>query len=95
MADKATLTLVVLYEEEIKKAARLLEQLFNLPQDIAEVEFSKCAHSALWACRVALYHPGILDDSAIVMLTSEKALGRNKVAPPAALDTGAAAPEAE
>ena len=75
MADKAIITLIVLYEEELRKAARLLAQAFDLPKEAPDADVSRALHSALQACRVALYHPGLLDDTAIVMLTTEAARG--------------------
>lgn len=70
MTANAKCNLVVLFEDEIRKAAKLLHQLYELPEDSSQEEYGKCVHDAVRACRVALFHEALLDDGSIVMLTS-------------------------
>ena len=79
MTDKAELSLVILYEEEIRKAAKLLHAVFTATEEERKADGGKAIAAALAACRVALYHPSLVDDSSpIVMLTSTAALKRTK-----------------
>ena len=74
MADTAKIELIVLYEEEIRKAAIMLDQLFKIKdEEFTNEEESKMFVDAVNACRVALYHPGLMVGSSIVMLTSKAA----------------------
>ena len=68
--------MVILFEDELRKASRLLDQLFMLPEDASDDVFQTAARAAIQACRVALYHPALLEDASIVMMTARGAFPR-------------------
>ena len=72
MTAAANVQLVVLFEDEIRKASKMLDQVFNLPEGIAPEELSVCVQDALRACQVALYHEQLLKEGSIVMLTGSR-----------------------
>ena len=68
MTDKATVTIVILWESELRIAAKCLRQM----QDASDEEFPEKAHQALQACLVALN--GLADESkTMVMLGASEA----------------------
>lgn len=72
MTAAANVQLVVLFEDELRKAAKLLEQFYAAAEETPDEDISRMASDALQACRVALYHEQLLRDGAIVMLTGSR-----------------------
>ena len=68
MSAKTSLSLVVLFEEELREASKLLRLASELPS--GEVQ-GKAWMDALGACRVALYG---LEDKCLVMISKKAAL---------------------
>jgi hypothetical protein len=64
MADKTTLPLCILWEDELRTAARLLAEM----NEAKEEEFNTKASAALNACVVALH--GLTDERIAVMLAA-------------------------
>jgi hypothetical protein len=54
MSAKTTNTLIVLFEDEVRLAAKLVKALVELPQDCSDAEYSAAARDALNACIYAL-----------------------------------------
>lgn len=67
MIAKATFQTVILFEDEVRIAAKACAALDALPADCPQEEFSRAARAALDACHTALY--GAHDDAAAILLT--------------------------
>ena len=65
MSDKVNIFLCILWEGELRTAARLLDALQHAPTD----EYPQCAVAALNACLVALH--GLTDEKVAVMLSAD------------------------
>ena len=69
MSAKATLNLCLLFEDELRKAAKLMKQFDEVAESkyATDAEKSAAAATAFKACRIALYG---VNDTNIVMLSS-------------------------
>ena len=67
MSGAAKLGLVVLFEDELRKAAKMLEELYTEKDGNLRVQQ---AARAITACRAALYHLGKDPGTALVLLSS-------------------------
>lgn len=67
--EKATMTLRILWEDELRAAARLIRHMHDCPRDDEE-EYIRRAQAALEACNFALY--GADEEGAVVMMGSKE-----------------------
>jgi len=69
MAAKATLELCILFEDELRKAAKLLKQFDEVAESkyATDAEKSAAAATAFKACRLALWG---ISDTNVVMVSS-------------------------
>ena len=74
MADAVTLHLCVLWEDELREAARALRALEGVKQDTPE--WSRVLVEGYRACQVALY--GLTDDKVAVMVGNAAIRGTAK-----------------
>ena len=70
--DKASFKLLILHEDELRKAARLLQVMLDA-QESGE-GFTEAAHDALNACIVALHGMHDQDEYPIAMVSSTRRL---------------------
>lgn len=69
MADKVTMSICILWEHELRVAARLLQKLETIPDDEGHSDQrSQCIVDGYRACQAALY--GLRDEIPIAMLSS-------------------------
>lgn len=67
MSDRATVTLCILWEDELRTASRLLQIANDMPDDAPDRMIA--IQQAWGACSVAL--AGLSDDKIVVMLGSD------------------------
>ena len=72
MPARKTINLVIIFDDELRKAGRLLDIAYNLAPGLPHEEKSKAIADALMACRVALYN--VRDDDSMLTLGSRRAM---------------------
>ena len=68
MASTAKLNLCILWEDELRQAAKLLAKALAIYHNVPENEYALAAAEAYAACAAALH--GLTDDHSVAMLTS-------------------------
>lgn len=76
MAETTTLNLCILWEDELRTAAKLLREAAALTDDDQR---ARAMATAYRACQVALY--GLKDDSHVVMIGADGLRKRRKAQP--------------
>ena len=54
MAAGTKVNFVILFEDEVRAAAKAVRRMHEMPEDVPQEEFSQAAHEAFAACFAAL-----------------------------------------
>lgn len=86
--QEANATIVILWEDELRVAAKALHVMQAVSDDEASTkeQVHKAVADALDACWAALYHAGLLDDTSAVTIATKRLFRVKTASPPRPTD---------